>query len=124
VRTVQRVRHGADELPCRVARQLRIAIEGDDVLDVGQQRRVADDEREARAKDATFAATQQGIQVGELAALALMPHPDLLLRVPEPRAMEEKEDVAPAPGLAAAVLLVEPLDPRLRQVQQRSVVGQ
>jgi hypothetical protein len=41
------VRHGADELPRRIARQLRIGVQRDDVLDGRQERAIADDERKA-----------------------------------------------------------------------------
>ena len=46
------MRHGADELPRRIARQLRIRVQGDDVLHAGQHRGVADDERKAVAATA------------------------------------------------------------------------
>ena len=42
-RTVERVRHGSDKLPGGVTRQLRICVEGDDVLHVWQECRRADD---------------------------------------------------------------------------------
>ena len=88
-RTVQRVCHHADELPRRVARQLRVGVERDHVLHVRQRRGVPDDEREG----VRGAAAQEGIQVCELAALALVTHPDPLLRIPAPRAVKEKEGV-------------------------------
>jgi hypothetical protein len=115
--TVERVRHGADELPRRVARQLRIGVQSDHVPDVGQHRRVTDDERE------TVLGTrkQQRVQRCQLAALALVSHPDAVVRIPQPRAMEKEEDVA-AP--AVAVLLVELVDAAPGQFQQGSVGGQ
>src|SRR5439155_3814792 len=88
-RPVQRVRHRADELPGRVARQLGVGVERDDVAHAPQQRRVADDQRKALAWAGARAAAKQRIQVGELAALALIAHPDALARVPAPRPMEQ-----------------------------------
>ncbi|KFB71347.1 MAG: hypothetical protein AW09_003510 [Candidatus Accumulibacter phosphatis] len=76
--TVERVRHGANELPRRVARQLRIGVQGDHVPDVGQYSGVADDERET----VLGARTQQRVQCPQLAALALVSHPGAVVRIP------------------------------------------
>ena len=46
-------------------------------------------------KRSPAAAAQQRIQVRQLAALALVAHPDPVLRIPAARAMEEEEGVAP-----------------------------
>ncbi len=123
---IQRVCHGADELPRRIARKLRIRVQGDDVLHVGQDSSVADDERKAAvgnsASSIALAAAQQRVQVRQLAALALVTHPDPFLRVPPPRAMEEEEIVAPGFALSIAIFLVQLFDPRLRQPYQRPVL--
>ena len=118
-RAIQRVRHGPDELPCRVARQLRIGVERDHVFHVRQDGRLAHHEREAIA-DATIAwgAAQQSIQVGKLAALALVAHPDRFLRIPSARAMKQEEAIPPR----ARVPGVQPLDAPARQPQERPVV--
>ena len=41
---IQRMAHGGDELPRRVARQLGVGVQGNDVFDIGQGRNVADDQ--------------------------------------------------------------------------------
>jgi hypothetical protein len=46
-RAIQRVRHGAHNCRAESRGQLRIGVQGDDVLHVRQTGRVADDEREA-----------------------------------------------------------------------------
>ncbi|KFB67214.1 MAG: hypothetical protein CAPSK01_003331 [Candidatus Accumulibacter vicinus] len=112
--TVERVRHGADELPRRVTRQLRIGVQGDHVLDVGQYSGVSDDEREP----VPATRTQQRVQRSQLAALALVSHPDAVVPIPQPRAMEQEENV---PATAVAVLLVELVDSAPGQFQQGSV---
>ena len=43
-RAVQRVRHGPDELPRGIARQLGIRVQGNDVLHAGQHRSIADNQ--------------------------------------------------------------------------------
>ena len=88
-RTIERMRHGADELARGIARQLRVGVERDDVADPGQRRRIADHQRKGVARPAT----QQGVQCGQFAALALMAHPDAFLRIPAARAMEQEKDV-------------------------------
>ena len=77
-RAIQRMRHGSDELPGRVARKLRVRVEGDHVSHVRQDRGLADDEREAIGG----AAAQQRVQLRELPSLALIPHPEPLPRIP------------------------------------------
>ena len=44
LRTIQRVRHGSHELPRRVARELRIRVQGNHVLHVDQRCSIADNE--------------------------------------------------------------------------------
>ncbi len=122
VRAVQGMRQRADELAGRVARQLRVGIQRDHVLHLLQHRGRADDQRESLAR----AAAQQLIEVAELAALALIAHPEALLRIPAPRAMQEEErlgatGVLAAGGRARAIFLVEDLDARARQAEQRLV---
>jgi hypothetical protein len=59
------VRHGADELPRRVARQLRVGVEGDDVPHAGQDAVCADDQRERIRR----AAAQQAFRSASLPRL-------------------------------------------------------
>ncbi len=119
---VQRVRHHADQLPRRIAGQLRVGVERDHVLHAPQRRGIADDVGEAVRP----VAAQQRVQVRELSPLALVAHPQPFLRVPPARAVEEEEDVAGrAFGrrlVGAAVLLVQALDPGARGPQQRLVL--
>jgi hypothetical protein len=122
-RAVQRMRDRAGELARRVARQLRVGVQRDHVFHARQHRDLPDDEREA----ALAAAAQQRIEVRELAALALVPHPQLFLRVPAARPVEQEEDVAGrrvvAGRLRGRVLLVERVDALLRGLQKTLVVG-
>ena len=97
-RTVQRMRHRADQLPSRIARQLGVGVERDHVLDAGERRDIADDRREALRR-ALFAGEKR-VQVAELPALALVTHPQPLPRIPQARAMEQEEDVARIGGAA------------------------
>ena len=69
--TVQRVRHGPDELPRRVARQLRIRVEGDHEPDVRQILRPADDDGKAIRRPAP----EEQVQLRKLSPLAFVSHP-------------------------------------------------
>ena len=82
-RAIKRMRHGADELLCGFARQLRVGIQRDDIFHAGQNAGVADQQR----KRIGLAGAQQGIQVRQLAALALVAHPDAVMRIPPARAV-------------------------------------
>ncbi len=115
-RTVQRVRHGADELARGVARQLRVRIQGDHVFHAGQHRGGSDHQGESVAA----ALPQQAVQVRQLAALALVTHPDPVMGVPAARAMEQEEDVVPT----LRVLRVQGVDPLPGQLQQRRILSQ
>ena len=115
-RPIQRVRHGAHQFPRRVARQLGIGVQGNDVLHVRQERRIPDDPR----KTLLIIAAQQRVQIRQLAALALVTHPNLFLRIPAARAMEQEERVAPV----AWVLFVQRFDPLRRQLHQRCILRQ
>ncbi len=68
------MRHGPDQLARGVARQLRIRVQRDDVFHPDEHGSRTDDEREAVA----VTLPQQGVEVRQLAALALVPHPDPL----------------------------------------------
>ncbi|MBK7332823.1 MAG: hypothetical protein IPI87_10830 [Betaproteobacteria bacterium] len=109
-RAVQRMRHRSNHLPRRIPRQLRVGVQRDHVLHVREHPRVAHDEREALA----CAAAQERVQVAELAALALVAHPQALLRIPPARAMKEEEGIADRTVLGRerrmTVLPVECLD--------------
>ena len=66
-------------------------------------------------------AAQQRVQVGKLAALALVTHPDLFLGVPPARAVEQKEDVVPVLIPANAVFRIQPVDSRAGELYQRII---
>ncbi|HRM67998.1 MAG TPA: hypothetical protein PLO71_01085, partial [Thauera phenylacetica] len=119
-RAVQRVRHGRDQRPRGIARQLGVGVEGDDELHRGQGRGITDHAGETRSGGGGDAA-QQRIELRELAALALMPHPHALLRVPAPRAMEEEEDVAFGAGSAITIFAIERRDRKACALDQRSI---
>ena len=80
-----------DHLARRIARQLRVGVERDDVADLRQTRSC----RRRSAAKRSCGAAQQRVELRQLAALALVAHPDAFLRVPAPRAVEEEEDVGP-----------------------------
>ena len=79
--------HGADKLPRRVARQLGVGIQRDDVSHLREDRCSTDDER----KTVRMTAAQERVQVVELASLAFMAHPDPRLRIPASRAVKQVE---------------------------------
>ncbi len=117
-RSVQRVSHGGDELAGRIARQLRVGVQRDDVAHVRQGRDVADDPREAiRAP-----AAQQRVEVGELAALALVAHPHAFARVPQTRTMGQEEAVAAVCRASwVAVLLIQLFDELAGVLESRGI---
>ena len=104
-RAVDRVHHLAHQRGDGAPRQAGVAVEGDDEPDVvGMLGGGAEEGRLA-------ASQQQGVELGQLAALALPPHPDALDRVPDPRAVQQVEAaadmgvaLAQAVHLAAGVL--------------------
>ena len=121
---VQRVRHRPDELPCHIPRQLRIGIQGNDVSHRRQDCRVADNQRKIFGRPAPLPiAAQQDVEGFELAALALVAHPHPFLRIPQPRTVEEIEDIASALRLAPTVFQVQFLDPRAGPLHQRGIAG-
>ncbi len=67
-----------------------------------------------------MARAQQGVQVRQLAALALVAHPDAVMRVPPARTMQQEERVI----AARRVLPVQRFDPLGRQGQQGRVLRQ
>ena len=65
-------------------------------------------------------ASQQPVELLELAAFALPPHPRVFARVPAPRAMEQKEAI----GVLGAEPPIEILDAGARGGKDRRVLGQ
>ena len=116
--TIQGVGHRADKLLSRISWQLRIRVQGNDILHGGEHGGIANHERKSVFGNPTFAAAQQAVQGGQLAPLALVSHPHSLFRVPAPRTMKEEEDIG-----RAAILGVEVVYSGLRKLQQRSIGG-
>ena len=113
-RPIQRVRHRADQFPRRVTRQLGIGVQGNHILHIQQNRGIADHPREAILS----VAAQQRVQIRQLAALALIPHPDLFLRIPAARAMEQEKRFAAHPP----ILLIQRRDPLCGEFHQRVIL--
>ena len=125
MRAVQRMRHRAHQLPRRVARQLGIGIERDHVFRAHQRTGIADHGQKPLPRIAL--AQQQRIEVGELAALALVSHPHALTRIPSARAMQEVENAAGVRRVWSSgrhrVLGVERANGILRRAQQLTVTA-
>src|SRR5678815_4168922 len=101
-RPVERVRDDPEQLTCRVPRQPCVAVERDAVAHRRQDADVADIGVEA----GFGGAAQQAVELLDLAALALPPHPEAFPRVPLAGPVEEDEPAA----AGVAVLPVERLD--------------
>ncbi len=117
-RVVQRMGHRPHEAPHRAPGQPRVGVERDHVAHVRRRGRRGP----PRGQDAgRRRSAQEGIQLLELAALALPPHPAALGLVPRSLPVEEQESGA-SPG-RLAVALVEPVDGRRRRGQELVVAG-
>src|SRR5438067_11667656 len=88
------MRHCADKLAGRLARQLRVGIEGDDVFDFAQNRLVA----HYRGEAFRAAPAEKGVELHQLSAFPFVAHPQVLARVPAAGPMEKKKGIAPPPG--------------------------
>ena len=113
-RAIERVRDDADQLPRRITRQARVAVERDAVAHLRQDRHVADMEPEA----GVGGPAQQAVELLDLSPLALPSHPQAFLRVPLPRAVEQEELI----GALGAVLGVERFDAGARRGQDLGIV--
>ena len=67
---------------------------------------------------------QKRVQIGQLAALALISHPDFFLRVPAPWAVEEEKNIVAGALCSADILRVQLVDSRLSQLHERLVSGE
>ncbi len=123
--------HCRDELLRRLARELRIGIQRDDILDVAQHGRVPDN----HGKRIASGPPQQGIQIRQFSALALMTHPGTLAPVPAARAMKKKEwpPLVRARRIAAlehilptfiVILAIQLFDQRAGMIHQYIVLGE
>src|SRR5450756_194340 len=104
------------QCPCRVAGQLRVGIQGDDVLDRTEDGRITDNIRECSFRPSP----QQGIELLQFTALALISHPHPFVWIPHPRPVKQIEDA----WAVLAVGLVERLDSCARVGEQRVIVWQ
>ncbi len=118
-RPVERMGDRSHEAADRAAGQPRIGVERDHVAHVhGRDRR-----RPPRGKDAgRRRAAQKGVQLVELASLALPAHPASLGFVPGALPVEQQEPGASSGGFAVAV--VEAFDPRRSGREEVVVAGE
>ena len=105
----------SDHQAGRIPQQLCICIERDDVPNPHKDVCSADDLRKP-----VLPAPQQRVEVGELAALSLMPHPDSLLGIPASRPVQEVEDIGPHVGVPR----VELHDAGAHQLDELGVAGE
>jgi hypothetical protein len=82
------MRDRAHEHARGAGREHRVRIQRDDVAAFLQRGRTADD-----GGKHVGTAAQELVELAQLAALALPPHPGVLLRVPLPDAMEQEEGI-------------------------------
>ena len=116
-RAIERVRHGAGKLPCGVARQQRVSVERNHVLDLRQCARLAYDP----GKLLRPATAQDCIERRQLAALALVTHPETLSRIPAARPVKQEEMVGSVTRIGAPVLQIQSRDKLLGPPQQRVI---
>jgi hypothetical protein len=102
------MRERSDEEGRGVRGEHRVGVERDDVAHLPHQLELADYDGEG----SSVAVAQELVELGQLAALALPPHPHALLRIPEPRPVEEVERILRAAGVAG-VERANALDRRL-----------
>ena len=115
VRAVQRMRHGGGHFPGGLRRQLGVGIQHDTVLNAAQLGNASFDQR----KGFGHARQHQPVEVLDLAALPLMPHPSPLARIPQAWPVQEVECRLAGPR----VLGVQLADSRQRTIKQPLVFG-
>ena len=93
-----------------VARQARVGIERDAIAHRREDVQLADLHAEARVGRAS----QQPVELLDLAAFALPPHPRVFLRIPAPRTMKQKEAIR----MSRAEPPIEALDARRARRQE------
>jgi len=87
-RPIEGMSDGACQCACGVAGQLRVGIQGDDITDRSENGRIADDIRKCTVP----LSPQQGIELLQFAAFALVSHPHPFDRIPHPGSMKQIED--------------------------------
>src|SRR5215208_6867735 len=110
------MRDDANQLAGDVARQTRVAVERDAVAHLRQNREVADLHGEA----GVGGATQQTVELFDLAAFPFPAHPEAFLRVPLAEPMEEQK----AAGAFFRVLGVQRADARARRGEDLGILRQ
>ncbi len=110
------MRHVAHQLVGRVAWQLRIGIQGNNVPDQSKNGLVAYNVRKSHER----LAPQQRVELLELAAFALVAHPHSLESVPQPWPVKKIKNTR----AIVSVVLVERFDTRPSILDQRRVLGQ
>ena len=116
-RPVQRMRDRSDQLADCATRQSRIGVEGHDVTNTGRWSRC----RSFCRQDAGRRAAEHRVELLQLAAFALPPHPASLGLVPRSLSVEEQEPRAAARSVA--VSLVEQVDAGGRGREEFLVAG-
>jgi hypothetical protein len=107
------VRQRADQVGGGIGREHGVVVEGDDVAHVADRLQVAHHYGEG----ALGAPQHELVELGQLAPLALPPHPDTLARVPPAGPVEEIERILAAAGVAG----VERADALDRRLHDRGV---
>ena len=105
-----------DQLSRGITRKSRVAVERNAVADLRQDREVTDLDNEARIGGAAH----ESVELLDFSAFALPAHPQALLLVPLPHAMEEKEAV----GAPDCMLRIERLDPQSSRLENFSITRQ
>lgn len=90
-------------------------------IDAGINADICADYANATMLTGTAGGSQKYVEIGQLAALALISHPDSFLRVPASRAVEEEEDIVVGVVGIADILRVQLVDSRLSQMHERLV---
>ena len=99
-------------MPSRIAWQLRIGIQGDDVANLRQNARLAHHNQKA-----IRCASKSGIEVCQLTPFSLVPHPAIFARVPASIAMEQIEDIIPY----MSVFGIQSMNALLHQIQSFAI---
>ncbi len=115
-RPVERVSQCAGQETGCPAGQLSVGVQGDHKLDPGQALETTGN----RAEPLAPLAAEEGVELGQFAALAFPAHPDAFPRIPQPRSMKKEEAVR----LVGWVLAVEGLDSGLGQGDELPVPRQ
>ena len=113
---IERMGHVTDQCACRIAGQLRVGIQSDDVLDRTQDGRITDNIREC----SLLSSPQQAVELLQFAALALITHPHLFVWIPHPGPVKQVEDA----WTVLTVGLVERPDSFARVGEKRIIIRQ